>query len=459
MTEEAKSKETEVALFRYGLIADCAQLPKGKGSELMRKLKEKASQHYAIPHSQRTMVAVETMRDWLAAYRRGGFDALKPKKRKDAGSARNLPQDVIDRLIAYKDEHPLFSVPMVIDAVRREMKLDAELTLPLSTIHRLFSRAGLMHKPEPSDPTSLDRRHFSYQDAGELWMSDVMHGPAVFSDGRRKQKTYLVALIDDATRIIPYAAFAFSERTEALLTVLDQAVRRRGIPKRLYVDNGSAFRSAHLALVCAKLGITLIYARPYQPQGKGKIERWFRTVRIQLLPTLAEADLTSLDALNRRLWAYVESEYHQAPHKGLDAKTPFDAWAMACSGVKVPGPELDLNELFLFEEKRKVAKDRTVSLRGRLYEVDALLVGETVTLRFNPSAQTPAIDVWHKGKKLQSARLVDAYANCFVKRNHTTKAIEPLPNQISPSAPPVSAPAPSGLRLSELAASSTNEAS
>jgi putative transposase len=460
MTEEAQTPETQVALFRYGLIADCVQLPKGKGNDLTRKLAEKASKHYAIPQSRRTKVAIETMRDWIAAYRKGGFNALKPKKRSDVGSTRKLPQEVIDRLVAYKDEHPQFSVPMVIDAVRAAMKLDPQMQLPLSTVHRSLCRAGVMRKPGPADATSLDRRQFSYQDAGELWMSDVMHGPAVFTEGRRKQKTYLVALIDDATRVIPYAAFALSERTEALLSVLDQAVRRRGIPKRLYVDNGSAFRSAHLSLVCAKLGITLIHARPHQPQGKGKIERWFRTCRIQLLPTLSDADLASLDALNRRLWSYVESEYHQTPHKGLDGKTPFDAWAMASSEVKVPGPELDLKELFLFEEKRKVAKDRTVSLNARLYEVDALLVGETVTLRFNPAHKTPSVDVWHKGKKVQTAKLVDAYQNCFVKRNHDTKRIEPLPNRITASTPPTIELKPSSLRLSDLAstANTTEEA-
>ena len=115
-------------------------------------------------------------------------------------------------------------------------------------------------------------------------MSDVMHGPIIFADGKRKRKTYLIATLDDATRVVPYAAFAMHENTAAFLPVLQTAILRRGIPKRLYVDNGSAYRSQHLALVCAKLGITLIHARPYQPQGKGKQERWFRTVRMQLLP-------------------------------------------------------------------------------------------------------------------------------------------------------------------------------
>lgn len=193
---------------------------------------------------------------------------------------------------------------------------------------------------------------------------------------------------------------------------------RRGIPQRLYVDNGAAYRSHHLSLVCARLGVTLIHARPYQPAGKGKQERFFRTVRMQLLPVLGETDLGSLDALNRRLWAWVEGEYHQAPHKGLDGQTPLDAWAMRSGEVRGVGPELDLREMFLLEAQRRVRADRTISLGGVVYEVEAALVGEKVLLRFDPAKRGAPIDVWHGGKKIGAARVVDSYANCFVKRQH-----------------------------------------
>jgi transposase InsO family protein len=151
-------------------------------------------------------------------------------------------------------------------------------------------------------------------------MSDVRHGPKV-KDGTRLRKTYLIAFLDDATRLVPHAAFALSEGAVAYLTMLEQAVRKRGIPKRLYVDNGAAFRSKHLALVCAKLGIALIHARPYSPQGKGKMERWFRTTRMQFLPTLADPARMTLEELNRALAGWVEGEYHhpyrQAYRRGL----------------------------------------------------------------------------------------------------------------------------------------------
>jgi putative transposase len=272
-------------------------------------------------------------------------------------------------------------------------------------------------------------------------MSDVMHGPAVIVSGRRKQKSYLIGLLDDATRVVPYAAFALSESTSAYLPVLRQAVMRRGIPQRLYVDNGSAFRSHHLALVCARLGITLIHARPYQPAGKGKQERFFRTVRMRFLPTIGPTDLDSLDALNRRFWAWVEGEYHRAPHRGLDDTTPLDAWAMRSGDVRVPGPELDLHAMCLSEVKRKVHKDRTLSHDGVVYEVDAALVGEMVTVRFDPTKKGAPVDVWLKGSKVQSARVVDAYANCFVKRNNETRELDASSR---PSAPT------QGLRLRDL---------
>lgn len=440
MKDSRTERAEQVALFRYGLISDLLQPTSDDDRKLYARLKEKASKSYCIPGSRRTTVAVETLRDWLGLYRTGGFDALKPKPRKDIGSARAIPTEVLDLLVVTKDAHRDWSVSMVIDAAKKESTAARDIALPVSTVHRVLSRAGVMGK-DSEDPTSKDRRHFSYERAGELWMSDVMHGPAVIVGQRRKKKTYLIGLLDDATRIVPYCSFALSENTAAFLPIFKSAVMRRGIPKRLYVDNGAVFRSHHLALVCAKLGVTLIHARPHQPQGKGKQERFFRTTRMRLLTTLTEADTSSLEALNRRLWAWVEGEYHQTPHKGLDGGTPLDAWAMRSIDIRVPGPEIDLREMFLFEQKRRVQRDRTVSLDGLLYEVDATLVGEVVVLRYDPSARGAPVDVWHGGKKIHSARVVDAYANCFVKRNHGSKLV--LPRSGANIAPPV-------LRMSDI---------
>ena len=435
-TEATTDRRDDVALFRYGLIADLTHMEPGEAGTYAR-LKEKASHSYAIPGSHRTEVAAETMRGWLRAWRKGGFDALRPKPRADQGQARAIPQEVTDLLCTIKEDKRELSVRMVIEAARASGEVPGDMELAPATVHRLLSRQGLMAK-RPDEPTSKDRRHFAFDKANELWMSDVMHAVPVTVESQRRHKTYLIAFLDDATRVASFAAFALSENTAAFLPILEQAIRRRGLPKRLYVDNGAVYRSHHLELVCAKLGITLIHSRPYVPQGRGKIERFFRTVRMQFLPLLGPQDTASLEALNRRLWAFIEGEYHHRPHKGLGGETPLDRWAQICDEVRLPEPGLDLAELFLFEEKRKVARDRTVSLRGALYEVDAMLVGQTVTLRFDPTRPERKVEVWHVGRKVGAAKPVDAYANCFVKRDHATKS---LSSSRAPEAPP------EGLRL------------
>jgi len=438
----------EVALFRYGLIADLVQLPPGtKG--LYRRLEEKARRDYQIPGTSRTHVAAETLRDWLKRYRKGGFDALMPKPRIDRGQSRTLPPEVVERLLSIKEANPKLSVKLVIQAARACAEVSEQLPLPPSTVHRLLACHGLTQKPT-GEPTEQDRRRFAFARAGQLWMSDVMHGPSITVGNRTRRKTYLIAFIDDATRVVPYAAFTLSENTQTFLPILKQAILRRGFCERLYVDNGANYRSHHLALVCAKLGIALIHARPYRPQGKGKIERFFRTLRAQLLTRLATEDTQSLEALNRRLHVWLQSEYHHSPHRGLEGQTPLERWAQTAAEVRFPETGLDLDELFLFETTRKVQKDRTVSLNGTLYEVDAALVGERVTLRYDPAAPTSRpIQVWHDNHQIQLARSVDLYANCFVKRHRPSAT--PDPDTPAPE------PAPSTLALHRLTEDDDNK--
>ena len=421
--------QEQVALFRYGIIADFVNLPPGSKG-LYAQIRKKAEQDYVIPGARRTRVAGETIRSWLKKYRRGGFDALLPKERTDKGKARKLPLEVSDLLLAVKEEAPELTVPLVIKKAMSTGRVPDDIRLPNSTVYKLLARHGLTRK---STSPCKDHRRFAYPNAGDLFMSDVMHGPAVFN-GSRKRKTYLIAFIDDATRVIPYAVFAHSENTAAFMEVLKQAVLRRGIPLRLFVDNGSAFRSQHLSLVCAKLGITLIHARPYHAAAKGKIERWFRTVRLQFLPMLSEKEMMSLKTINRALWTYVEREYHRSPHRSL-GETPLDRWARVGQKVRYPDPGDDLDDLFLFESKRKVQKDRTVSLNGMAYEIEASLVGETVTLRYNPADQGKEIKVSHNGRFVQKAKLVDIYANCFVKRDRPSRTIETVHREKRESTP------------------------
>ncbi len=422
----------DIALFRYGVIAELVHLPPGtKG--LYARIAQLAERDYTVPGSDRSRFAPETLRHWLKRYRHGGFDALMPKPRADRGRSRTIPDAVAEQLLSLKEQNPALSVRRLINQARADGAVPDTIHLPHSTVHRLLERHGLMAKTlRPSSPA--DRRRFAFDKPGELWMSDVMHGPAVPGENRRKRKAYLIAFIDDATRVIPYATFTHAENTATFLPVFKQAILRRGLPARLYVDNGANFRSQHLALVCAKLGVALIHARPYQPQGKGKIERWFRTVRAQLLAHMKPDDTASLETLNRKLWAFVEGEYHHAPHRGLDGQTPLDRWAQSADEVRYPEPNLNLDDLFLFEAKRRIAKDRTLSLHGSVYEVDAALVGENVTVRYDPAAPPGRpVEIWHDGQQHQLAKPLDAYANAYVKRHRPSSTLLP---DAAPEPPP-----------------------
>ena len=422
MDKEKSMYETlreEIALFRYSLIADVVRLKPGT-SGIYQKLQETSQMEYKIPGTTRTLVAAETLRSWIKKYRSFGFDGLYPKIRKDRGKARKLPQEVIDVLIEIKEKNRELTVKQVIASALSSRQIATTIELPPSTVHRILEGAGLMEKLNHG--STKDRRRFSFHYAGQLLMSDVMHGPAVVKDGQRKYKTYLIAFLDDATRVITHAAFCFSENTNAFLPILKKAILRRGIPERLYVDNGSAYRSRQLELVCAKLGITLIHARPYQPQGKGKIERFFRTVRMQFLNQVLPK---SIEEMNQQFWAWVEGEYHLTPHRGLEGETPMDRWAQRASKVKMVEPQFDLDDLFLWETKRLVRSDRTVSLNGLVYEIAAELVGQKVLLRYDPSApKERPIQVWYQGQFKQEAKLLDAYGNCYVKRERPSWTIQ-----------------------------------
>jgi type II secretory pathway predicted ATPase ExeA/transposase InsO family protein len=272
-------------------------------------------------------------------------------------------------------------------------------------------------------------------------MSDVMHGPSVVVGERVKRKTYLIAFIDDATRVIPHAAFALSENTRSFLPVLKLAIEKRGLPQRLYVDNGANYRSRHLALVCAKLGIALIHARPYRPQGKGKIERWFKTVRAQCSRACAE-DTASLEALNRRLGAGSRASITTAPTAAWTAPRRWSSGRDRRGGA-LPGAGAGSGRCVPVRGRAQGAEGphrepQRRRLRGRCRvgrrEGDA-------ALRSRRTARASRAGL-SRGQAIELARPVQTYANCFVKRDRPSWTLTPMS--------PAPQPAPSALRLREL---------
>jgi len=243
-----------------------------------------------------------------------------------------------------------------------------------------------------------------------------MHGPTVLVDGKQR-KAYLTAFIDDHSRLIPHAEFFLSERLDSFLDALRKALLMRGLPRKLYVDNGPAFRSTHLEHICASLGIVLIHAKPYQPQGKGKIERFFRTVRMQFLPITKESTLTGLNAA---LLEWIRG-YHETPHSSI-GEPPLLRFTRGIACVR-PAP-VDLSDHFRKEVKRTVAKDRTFTIQGRMYEAPVDLVGKQVRLLYHE--HDPArVEVLWEGKTHGFASVLDVHVNCRVKRENGITGIDP----------------------------------
>jgi transposase InsO family protein len=419
MTDEQKK---QVAIFRFGVISDFVSPTRLGWGERARLLKEKCARHWQIPFSQRTRLSPATVRSWIRAYEKSGqrLEALDPHSRTDRGQARALDLETSLALIGLRREMPAAPVHTLIRTARQRGVVEPEQYLAESTVWRLLKREGLM---QPSDQAAVDRRRFEAELPNDLWQSDVMHGPSVVVDGKNR-KAYLIAFIDDMSRLICHAQFYLSENLNCYLDALRQALLTRGLPRKLYVDNGPAFRSFHLHQITASLGIALIHAKPYQPQGKGKVERFFRTVRADFLPGVRTQSLTDL---NEAFDAWLRNVYHNREHRST-GETPLRRFAAHSECLRA-APK-DLEDHFRQQARRRVAKDRTVALQGRLFEAPVALIGKQITLFYHP--HDPAhLEARHEGKSYGMLRAVDLNVNCRVQRENHNLKIHTQPRPLS----------------------------
>jgi putative transposase len=417
-----EEKKKQVAVFRFGVISDFVSPARLDWGERARLLKEKCARQWQIPFSTRTRLSAPTIRSWIRAYEKGGqrLEAIYPCSRSDRGAGRALDPETTLGLIGLRREMPRATVQSLIRTAQQRGVVDCEQHLAESTLWRLLKREGLMERGEQA---AVDRRRFEAELPNDLWQSDVMHGPAVLAQGKNR-KAYLIAFIDDMSRLIGHAQFYLSENLNCYLDALRQALLTRGLPRKLYVDNGAAFRSFHLHQITASLGIALIHAKPYQPQGKGKIERFFRTVRADFLPAVRAQ---SLNDLNLALDGWIRDVYHNRPHRST-GQTPLARYAAHCECVRA-APK-DLQDHFRQQVRRRVAKDRTVALAGRLYQAPIALIGKQITLLYHP--HDPArIEARHEGKSYGMLTAVDLNVNCHVQREKDTLKIHTEPRALS----------------------------
>jgi transposase InsO family protein len=299
-------KPEKISLFRYGLIAPLIleTLPRG---ELTRRAQEIAARLYDIPHSNRRSVSVDTLLDWALRYRRHGLEALAPQTRQDRGQARVIDAATAALIERLKRENPHRTGSSLLRELASSSGPEPS-TLSPSTLYRFLRQRGLTAAQLLSAPTTA-RKKFEVQFANQVWQSDMLFGPWVERSGGGKRQVFLQATLDDASRLIPHAQFYPDQGLDSFLDCLRQAIAARGVPVRLYMDNAKIYRSPQLARIAASIGILIVHTPPYQPEGRGKIERMFRPVREQFLADLAPKTLLTLEQLNERLWQWIDMVY------------------------------------------------------------------------------------------------------------------------------------------------------
>lgn len=399
----------EIAKFRFGIISDFITGVRFGRGERAKLMKEKTQRQWNIPGSTRSRISAGTIVMWIGKYRASGgkLESLMPLEREDKGCHKALDLAVRIALRDLKQKYPSDTLPTLVNRLRAAKVLAPDETINTATAYRFMST---IETTEQSD-ADRDRRKFEAEYPNALWQCDVCHGHVALNEKGVRKKVYLFAILDDHSRLIAHAEYMFHETTESLKRCLMQALAARGKPHKFYVDNGACYRSLSLENICARLGIVLVHARPYKPEGKGKVERWFRTTRDTFFPRVIEHE-TTLPELNAKLQDWIK-EYNERAHSSLGC-SPIEKYRQGLACVR-PAPA-NLEDYFRESVTRVVRNDRTVQLQGLFLEVPSGLVGHKVELHFHPEAPQEA-EVFLGKESHGKARLVDTAINNRVGRS------------------------------------------
>ena len=404
----------DIATFRFGVIADFVNGRVFQYGEKQKLLEEKAAAIYRIPHSQKNRISIPTLHAWIKVFKKSGgnLESLMPRQRCDKGHYRKLDGTLRMAIRELKKQDPCLTLPVMLTKLRHGRVLKAEDRINTASVYRFMKIEKLSEHAVPA----VDRRKFEAEFPNEIWQCDVMHGPLVKVDGAKQRKSYLCAIIDDHSRLIVHAQFSTDETLESLKECMQEAMAKRGLPQKFYVDNGACYRAGNLGQVLALLGVHLVHSRPYTPQGRGKIERWFHTVRESFLPVWY-AEGMALQALNERLECWVD-EYKAREHSSTK-HVPLERFRQNLACVR-PAPA-SLRGYFRSIEHRLVRKDRTVHMGGKIYEVAVGLIDKKVELRFHAS-DPDSIEVFFDGRSFGQAIPVDLHLNKRVGRDMPKQA-------------------------------------
>jgi putative transposase len=308
-----------------------------------------AAMVFVDEYGEKRQFTWRTIYTWYYRYKNHGITGINPATRKDKGATRKIsPEELleaINRVKPYFRSHHYNKMSLYRKAI--ELGILQRDQIAQTTFYRFIREYELLKE----DPSAPPRLAFAMQYANQLWQGDTMFGPLVKDENGRPAQTKLIAFIDDASRVLCHGQFFFHENTETLTAALRSAFYKRGIPEQLYVDNGSIYSSKEITLICARVGTILLHTPVRDGSAKGKIERFFRTVRMDFLSR--SLDLSSLDALNRAFTAWVEDEYNHKVHSSLGMK-PIDRFALDRSRIRYL-PNIHANdEIFYVEETRTV---------------------------------------------------------------------------------------------------------
>ena len=374
------TKELETGLKKFEIIAPL--LSDGLEDAQKRRLRHEIMERYSI--------APRTLRRYVQQYKEGGYAALARNDRKDKGTSRAMGEDILASAIALRTELPGRSVRRIIEILEAE-GLAEEGKLSKSTLARHLSKAGVS-RSEIS--VNLPARRFQKEGRNALWQADIKYGPYVPGPNGKKVRTFLMAILDDATRMPIHAEFYDNQKLPILEDAFRKGLLKSGVPDAVYIDNGKIFISKWFRLACGRLGIRHIATKPYSPQSKGKIERFNGLVN-EFLEELALEPPENLSELNKMFRVWLDEGYICCPHSGLDGKTPQQAWQENRKKVRLASGS-EIRQLFMWEETRKVDKTGAVKLQGRIYDARTALINKKVDLRFDPFDPS-VIEVWHNG--------------------------------------------------------------
>lgn len=417
-------KKRAIALWRVGVLGPLvsARLSHGDRQAYFESAAARAHQH---PDGRVVEVAASTIEAWYYAYRGGGFEALLPKSREDRQRSRAVAPDICDLLVRAKRERPRRSIRRLIRMLERARKVPKG-ALSRSTVHRILLAAGVSARP-PRDAdaagSTLERRSFLVEHAGDLWIGDAMHGPRVRCADGTLRKAYLLSQIDGATRYIVHSYFALSEDAPSQEHGLKQAILKHGLPRTYYVDRGAAYVAESLRLICAELRVRLLHTKARDCEAKGVIERWHERWRAEVEDELPEAPLT-LDELNALHWAWLSRDYHDVVHETTE-RAPREHFLAEVSELRPTPRDKNLDEVFLHRARRTVRKDGTVRWQGGYLEVRPELVGREVELRFDPVDADVRPRVFERDRFVCDTRPLDRRANASRPRRRVGFAASP----------------------------------